>query len=68
MWFNPLILLQKYDIYHIIIRILIKKPQTILKVLLALFFITYTFYFCSRNFPNQVWSTTIYREALHFML
>ncbi len=34
---NPLISLQKYDIYHIVFKKTVKKPQTILKVLLALF-------------------------------
>jgi len=38
--------MQKYDIYHIIIKNNIKKPQTILKVLLALLFFKPSLYFC----------------------
>lgn len=33
-----MILIQKYDIYHILIQNSRKKPQTTLKVLSALFF------------------------------
>ncbi len=39
----------KYDIYHILYHKHRKKPQTILKVLLALFFNTQSHYFCFRN-------------------
>ena len=53
------------------IRFNIKKPQTILKVLLALFFIAEAFYFCPDiyrdTYPNLLWSTTLGREAQHSM-
>jgi glutamyl-tRNA reductase len=38
--------LQKYDIYHVFYKIAVKKPQTILKVLLALLFLIASTYFC----------------------
>ena len=48
------ILLQKYDIYHFISKNVFKKPQTILKVLLALFFVGCSLYFCSRSFRRRL--------------
>ncbi len=38
--------LQKYDIYHVFYQFDVKKPQTTLKVLLALLFLIATTYFC----------------------
>ena len=38
--------LQKYDIYHVFHQFDVKKPQTTLKVLLALLFLIATTYFC----------------------
>jgi glutamyl-tRNA reductase len=45
---------QKYDIYHIILKNNFKKPQTILKVLLTLFFFNIATYFCSYKFQVRL--------------
>lgn len=46
--------MQKYDIYHKKLKNNLKKPQTILKVLLSLFFLNIAIYFCSCNFQVRL--------------
>lgn len=54
MLYEALILLQKYDIYHLFVKNHPKKPESILKVLLALFFYKYQNYICAVTFLSQV--------------
>lgn len=49
-----MILLQKYDNYHVLLKNICKKPESILKVPLALFFYQYQNYICAVTFRSQV--------------